>query len=235
MNYNKLRNDSQKDKTPFILYAFQGATVNFTVKKNTAKDDAEDVDIDLDDDSMDTTTDATAATTATTAGGGLTWDNIFDDWNIGTTSAATGTANTGTTSSTVGTATATTTATATGSGSTQTHTGVSSGLKGLQDLFVKYNVPIRITSDYRAGATTKQGRQSHHATGNAMDIVPLDGHDFAEISKIIRETPEIKNYMQQHGYGVLDETSQDMLARTGGTGAHYHIGPDKIAQNFWNV
>lgn len=89
MNYNKLRKDSQKDKTPFILYAFQGATVNFTVKKNTAKDNTDDVDeYIIDDDSTDSTTDATATTTATTATtGGVTWDNIFDDWNIATTAA----------------------------------------------------------------------------------------------------------------------------------------------------
>jgi len=26
--------------------------------------------------------------------------------------------------------------------------------------------------------------------------------------------------MQDNGWGILDETTQDMLARTGGTGAH---------------
>lgn len=106
MNYNKLRKDSQKDKPPFILYAFQGATVNFTVKKNTAKDNAEDVDEDIiDDDSTDTTTDATTTTTSTTTDGGITWDNIFDDWDIDTTSSTSGTTTAGTTRSSVGTAT----------------------------------------------------------------------------------------------------------------------------------
>lgn len=223
MNYTKLRKDCVKDKNNFILYAFTGATVNFKATNNTARDDDAELDLDLDTDldTDDTTTSTTAATTATTSStGGVTWDNVLD----GITSIASNPTTTATTAT--GTQPVTTT------GST---TGISTELKGLQDLFVKYNVPIRITSDYRKGATTKQGRQSYHATGHAMDIVPLDGHDFAEISRIIRETPEIKNYMQQHGYGVLDETTQDMLARTGGTGAHYHIGRDKIAQNFWNV
>ncbi len=105
MNYTKLRKDSRKDKTPFILYAFQGATVNFTVKKNTAKDDDEDVDEDIiDDDSTDSTTSTTTGTTTAPATeGGLTWDNIFDDWNIAP--ATTGTTSTVATSSAVGTAT----------------------------------------------------------------------------------------------------------------------------------
>lgn len=31
--------------------------------------------------------------------------------------------------------------------------------------------------------------------------------------------------------GILDETTPEMLARTGGTGAHWHIGRDKMAVN----
>lgn len=112
--------------------------------------------------------------------------------------------------------------------------GMHKDLVDLQDLFTKYNVPIKITSGYREGATTSSGKRSYHATGEAMDIVPTEGHSFKEISDMIRNTPEIANFMKQRKIGVLDETSKEMLARTGGTGAHFHIGRDNIAQRFWS-
>lgn len=107
-------------------------------------------------------------------------------------------------------------------------------INGLLDLFNKYNVRVRVTSGYREGATTSNGSQSHHATGRAIDVVPEDG-DFAKLAQVIRNTPEIRDYMISKGLGILDETTKEMLARTGGSGAHYHIGPDKIAQNFWTT
>ena len=108
-------------------------------------------------------------------------------------------------------------------------------LVDLQNLFTKYNLPITITSGYREGAVTSNGSPSFHASGEAMDIVPTEGHTFQEIADIIRNTPEIANFMKSHKLGVLDETSKEMLARTGGTGAHYHVGRDKNAYKFWQV
>lgn len=45
----------------------------------------------------------------------------------------------------------------------------------------------------------------------------------------IRTSKELQNYLINHNIGILDETSSQMLAQTGGTGAHWHIGPDKRA------
>lgn len=107
-------------------------------------------------------------------------------------------------------------------------------LNGLLSLFNKYNVRVRVTSGYREGAKTKQGKTSFHALGKAIDIVPEDG-DFAKLAQTIKTNPEIKSYMMARGLGVYDETSAETLALTGGTAAHYHIGPDKIAQKFWTT
>ena len=108
-------------------------------------------------------------------------------------------------------------------------------LVDLQNLFTKYKLPITITSGYREGATTSNGSRSFHATGEAMDIIPTEGHTFQEISDMIRNTPEIANFMKSHQLGVLDETTKEMLAKTGGTGAHYHIGRDRSAYKFWQA
>lgn len=35
--------------------------------------------------------------------------------------------------------------------------------------------------------------------------------------------------MRDNGYGILDETTAEMLAKTDGTGAHFHIGKDQLA------
>lgn len=36
--------------------------------------------------------------------------------------------------------------------------------------------------------------------------------------------------MQDNGFGIIDETTPEMQSRTGATGAHWHIGKDKLAQ-----
>lgn len=35
--------------------------------------------------------------------------------------------------------------------------------------------------------------------------------------------------MQDNGFGIIDETTPEMQARTGATGAHWHIGKDRLA------
>ena len=37
--------------------------------------------------------------------------------------------------------------------------------------------------------------------------------------------------MQDNGFGIIDETTPEMQSRTGATGAHWHIGKDKLAQS----
>ena len=36
-------------------------------------------------------------------------------------------------------------------------------------------------------------------------------------------------YMREHNLGILDERNKQIQARTGATGAHFHIGPDRNA------
>lgn len=108
-------------------------------------------------------------------------------------------------------------------------------LVDLQNLFTKYNLPITITSGYREGATTSNGKPSRHASGEAMDIVPTEGHTFQEIIDMTRNIPEIANFMKSHQIGVIDETTEEMLAKTGGTNPHLHYGKDSTAQSFWHV
>lgn len=109
----------------------------------------------------------------------------------------------------------------------------------LEQLLKNIGANARITSGYRHNSKTKQGRVSHHSRkdqwGQSMahDIVAIDG-DFEKLKKQLIESPEAQNWFAKRGYGVLDETTSAMLAKTGGTGKHFHIGPDQLAIRTWN-
>lgn len=105
-------------------------------------------------------------------------------------------------------------------------------MQGLLDAFADAGISLRIISGTRPGATTKQGNQSWHSQGRALDVTPVAGQtqkDFEDLAEAIRNSPDLVAYMKEHGYGIYDETSSDTLSKTGGTGAHWHIGPDKVA------
>ena len=105
-------------------------------------------------------------------------------------------------------------------------------MQGLLDAFADAGISLRITSGTRSGARTKQGKLSNHALGRALDITPVTGQtqkDFEDLAEAIRNSPDLIAYMREHGYGIYDETTPEALQRTNGTGAHWHLGPDKNA------
>lgn len=107
-------------------------------------------------------------------------------------------------------------------------TSVNLGSMGwLKDLLEEHGISGTITSGLREGATTKQGRRSHHADGNAIDFVPTGSYEALE--ETIRQSPELVDALRAHGIGVLREVGKDSLAFTGGTGDHFHFGPDHSA------
>ena len=106
-------------------------------------------------------------------------------------------------------------------------------LRKLADTFAAKGVPVKITSLRREGAMTSNGSKSHHADGNAMDVVPLSG-DFTQLLELLRNDKEIRNQMSKLGVGYINETTKGMLAQTGGTGAHIHIGKDRLALKQFN-
>lgn len=102
----------------------------------------------------------------------------------------------------------------------------------LAELLTKFEdagMSVRVTSGKRPGARTSNGSISHHATGDAIDITPGEGETWDSLKAKLRNNPDLANYMRSNGWGILDETREEMLKRTGGTGAHWHIGKDKIA------
>ena len=104
-----------------------------------------------------------------------------------------------------------------------------------EELLKQEGVHFRISSGYRKGAKTKQGRTSHHSEidskGNPMayDIVP-NGVSWKQFKQEIYGNPRIMNYLRQKNWGILDETIPSIKQRTGATGDHLHVGPDQIAR-----
>ena len=111
--------------------------------------------------------------------------------------------------------------------------------KNIEELFKDAGIKVRVTSSYRPGSRTSSGKTSWHSIkdeyGNsrAYDIVPIDGN-FNSLREAMINNPLVKYYFSKKGLGVLDETSPSMMAKTGATGKHFHIGPDKLALETWN-
>lgn len=105
----------------------------------------------------------------------------------------------------------------------------------ISSLFKKHGINITVTSGKRLpGVAGKAGPQSYHVDGNAVDIVPGQGETFASLKQKISTNPEIQQFFKDNGLGVIDETNSATKQKTGATGNHFHIGPDKFAQQTWS-
>lgn len=103
-------------------------------------------------------------------------------------------------------------------------------MQELIDLMQEEGISFRITSGSRPGSKTSNGLMSHHSSGNALDITPVQGQSWDDLIKQMRKSKRFISYMQEHNLGILDERSKKMQAKTGATGAHFHIGPDQMAR-----
>lgn len=106
----------------------------------------------------------------------------------------------------------------------------------IEDVLTKGGVTgFKVTSKKREpGEAGNSGNKSYHTTDNlAIDIVPIEGQTFEGLKQQILASPLIQKYFADRKLGVLDETSKEMLEKTGGTGPHFHIGPDNSSVQGW--
>ena len=100
------------------------------------------------------------------------------------------------------------------------------------DLLNKYGIKYRLTSGKRGNYIGNSGGKSWHLDGHAIDIsAPTGMSNDAFISQFVGNTP-LLNELKKLNYGILNEYIPEVLAKTGGTGGHLHIGPDNWA---WNM
>ena len=99
----------------------------------------------------------------------------------------------------------------------------------LPDLLKQEGVDFTITSGYRPNAVTKSGHKSNHSIeGGAYDIKPTNGKTFEDLKNEIYSNPTIVQWMTDHGWGIIEETTPEVMAKTGATGKHWHFGPDSM-------
>lgn len=90
----------------------------------------------------------------------------------------------------------------------------------LIDKLTENGISFRVTSGYREGAKTKQGNNSWHSQGYALDITPIEGQTFDDLKNALKSKPELVKWLQDNDWGIIDETTPSVLKRTGGSGAH---------------
>lgn len=101
------------------------------------------------------------------------------------------------------------------------------GNKGLRPANASYGVK-----------NSNHKRRDPH-TGNAMarDISIVGGttQDYADFRRILLSNPRVVQYMATKGWGIINEVTSAILARTRGTAPHFHFGPDRWAKRTWNA
>lgn len=103
-----------------------------------------------------------------------------------------------------------------------------------EDLLKEEGVHARITSGYRENAKASSGKPSHHSIkGGAYDIVPTTGN-FEDLRKEIYGNPRIVAWMKNKNWGILEETTPEIMRKTKATGPHWHFGPDEEARKNFN-
>lgn len=96
------------------------------------------------------------------------------------------------------------------------------------------NQYVKITSGYRSQNIGTAGSRSWHKKKNeyglsmAYDITPKNGISFDDMFKKIKGSQIMTDWLRANNFNINDETDAATLRRTGGTGAHFHIGPDKF-------
>jgi hypothetical protein len=85
------------------------------------------------------------------------------------------------------------------------------------------NYTLIVTSAKRKASNNigKAKKTSYHNTGNAIDLRPDE-----KVFNYLYNSPKGLEILNKYGLGLLDETSEEMLQKTGGTAPHLHIGAD---------
>lgn len=97
---------------------------------------------------------------------------------------------------------------------------------------------LRFGSKQLRGNVSYGSKNSHHKekdvhTGfaNARDISIVGGtiKDYNDFRKILLNNSTVVSWLNQKGWGILNEITPQMLRKTKGTGNHFHFGPDSAA------
>lgn len=113
------------------------------------------------------------------------------------------------------------------------------GLTTINGKKIKFGNKALRAQNASFGARNSNHKKRDPYTGNAMarDISIIGGNldDYAEFRRQIMSNALISKYMDTKGWGIINEVTPQILARTGGTGPHFHFGPDTWARRTWQA
>lgn len=91
-------------------------------------------------------------------------------------------------------------------------------------------------ANYGAKNSNHKRRDPHTGYAMARDISIIDGNldDYTEFRKQIMSNDLISQYLDAKNWGIINEVTPQILARTRGTGLHFHFGPDTWARRTWS-
>lgn len=103
----------------------------------------------------------------------------------------------------------------------QHYSALSNDMKGfLNEAYENLGITFTITS----GKREPKGRFSHHHSGDAIDF---KANEFENYNTLYNTRAGLE-LLNKYGLGIIDETDPDILAKTKGTGQHFHIGKDSF-------
>lgn len=103
-----------------------------------------------------------------------------------------------------------------------------------KELGWKHDREFHLGAAIRPKGVNYGSKSSNHFSGNAVDLTPRGGMTFEKMMEAFLGNDKIRQFFKDNHIGILEETTKDVLAKTRGTGPHFHIGPDKWAVEMWN-
>lgn len=112
------------------------------------------------------------------------------------------------------------------------------GLTSINGKQIKFGSRAIRSQNASFGAKNSNHKKRDPHTGYAMarDISIIGGNldDYTEFRRQIMSNELISKYMDTKGWGIINEVTPQILARTRGTGLHFHFGPDTWARRTWS-
>lgn len=112
------------------------------------------------------------------------------------------------------------------------------GLTSINGKQIKFGSRELRAQNASFGAKNSNHKRRDPHTGYAMarDISIIGGNldDYTEFRRQIMSNELISQYLDTKNWGIINEVTPQILARTRGTGLHFHFGPDTWARRTWS-
>lgn len=111
------------------------------------------------------------------------------------------------------------------------------GITSINGKAIKFGSREKRSNNASYGVTNSHHKEIDPSTGyaNARDISIVGGtdKDYSDLRAKLLNNTRIRDWMEQKGWGILNELTPEIMNKTRATGRHFHLGPDKSARRTW--